>query len=84
MLALGVAETTAGCCGMAGSFGYEHEHYPLSMQIGEMRLFPEVRKSSTLGSLVVAPGMSCRTQIRDGAAVLASHPAVLLAEHLTE
>jgi len=84
--ALGVAgearETSAGCCGMAGSFGYEAEHYDLSMRVGEMRLFPEVRQAAASGLTIVAPGMSCRTQIRDGTGSEALHPAVLLAERL--
>ncbi len=74
-----VQETTAGCCGMAGSFGYEREHYGLSMQIGEMRLFPEARQAAEAGTIIVAPGMSCRTQVRDGAGAVALHPAVFLA-----
>ena len=85
LAALGeVQETTAGCCGMAGSFGYEREHFDLSMQIGEMNLFPEVRRSIKQGGEVAAPGMSCRTQIRDGTGYVAKHPAVLLAEHLQD
>lgn len=78
----GVRETTAGCCGMAGSFGYEIEHYPLSMQIGEMRLLPEMRQAGAGGEVAVAAGMSCRTQIRDGAGLEALHPAVYLATRL--
>jgi Fe-S oxidoreductase len=54
------------------------------MQIGEMRLFPEVRRSIKQGGVVAAPGMSCRTQIRDGTGYVAKHPAVLLAEHLQD
>jgi len=79
-----VRETSAGCCGMAGSFGYEREHYDLSMKIGDMRLFPDVRTSALQGARVAAPGMSCRTQIRDGTGEEARHPVVLLAEHLVE
>jgi Fe-S oxidoreductase len=79
-----VEEITSGCCGMAGSFGYEAEHYDISMQIGEVELFPAVRTAiSTEGKKhVVAPGMSCRAQIRDGTAVKAQHPVQLLAELL--
>jgi Fe-S oxidoreductase len=67
---------------MAGSFGYEKEHYELSMQIGEMRLFPRVRGGAESGAVIVAPGMSCRTQIEDGTRVAAVHPAVFLASRL--
>lgn len=71
----------SGCCGMAGSFGYEEEHYELSMQIGEMVLFPAVRQASP-EALVVAPGTSCRHQIHDGAGARALHPAQVLRDHL--
>jgi Fe-S oxidoreductase len=62
---LEVQEVDAGCCGMAGSFGYEKEHYELSLQIGEERLFPAVRATSQ-ETAVVACGFSCRHQIADG------------------
>ncbi|MEM6396861.1 MAG: FAD-linked oxidase C-terminal domain-containing protein [Bacteroidota bacterium] len=61
-----------GCCGMAGSFGYEQEHYALSQQIGEMVLFPAVRAASA-GTTVVATGTSCRHQIEDGVGRKAVH-----------
>jgi Fe-S oxidoreductase len=77
-----VRETTAGCCGMAGSFGYEREHYDLSMQIAGMRLLPEVKAAIDEGAVVVAPGFSCRTQVRDGSGAAAIHPAVFLAASL--
>jgi Fe-S oxidoreductase len=77
-----VRETTAGCCGMAGSFGYEREHYDLSMQIAGMRLLPEVKAAIEEGAVVVAPGFSCRTQVRDGSGAAAIHPAVFLAASL--
>ena len=79
-----VAEIPSGCCGMAGSFGYEAEHYKISMQIGELELFPAVRRAidGEGDRHVVAPGMSCRAQIRDGTAVKAQHPVQLLAELL--
>ena len=54
-----------GCCGMAGSFGYEEEHYEVSMDIGELVLFPAVREKKE-NQIVVAPGTSCRHQIKDG------------------
>lgn len=67
----------SGCCGMAGSFGYEKEHYELSMQIGELVLFPEVRKQSE-DVLIAAPGTSCRHQIKDGTGKRALHPVEIL------
>ena len=71
----------SGCCGMAGSFGYEKEHYATSMAIGEMVLFPAVRKA-TEGArrevIVAAPGTSCRQQILDGTGVRAVHPLEIL------
>ena len=72
----------SGCCGMAGSFGYEKEHYRTSLEIGEMVLFPAVRKAvgSAAGASVViaAPGTSCRQQIKDGTGVTAVHPLEIL------
>ncbi|MFQ5942074.1 MAG: FAD-binding and (Fe-S)-binding domain-containing protein [Anaerolineales bacterium] len=81
-----VEEIPSGCCGMAGSFGYEAEHYELSRQIGELELFPAVRKAVDNQENVrfVAPGMSCRAQIQDGTAVQAQHPVQLLAELLVD
>ena len=67
-----VDEVDAGCCGMAGAFGYEKEHYDLSMQIGEDRLFPAMRKVEG-DTGVVACGFSCRHQIADGTGVKAMH-----------
>ncbi len=66
----------SGCCGMAGSFGYEKEHYDISMEIGELVLFPAVR--SLENGVVVAPGTSCRHQIKDGTGEKSFHPAELL------
>src|SRR5690606_25914991 len=63
----------SGCCGMAGSFGYEKEHYDLSMQIGEMVLFPAVRQADA-DTLIAAPGTSCRHQVKDGTGKTALHP----------
>jgi FAD/FMN-containing dehydrogenase/Fe-S oxidoreductase len=60
-----VREIDSGCCGMAGSFGYEQEHYELSQKIGEQRLFPEVRAAAA-ETVVIADGFSCRHQISDG------------------
>ncbi|MGO4911645.1 FAD-binding and (Fe-S)-binding domain-containing protein [Leeuwenhoekiella sp. W20_SRS_FM14] len=71
----------SGCCGMAGSFGYEKEHYALSMQIGEQTLFPAVRKAAQ-DTLIAAPGTSCRHQIKDGTQREALHPVTILKEAL--
>lgn len=67
----------SGCCGMAGSFGYEAEHYGLSMRIGELVLFPSVRQTPP-DTLVCAPGTSCRHQIYDGTGRHALHPSEIL------
>ncbi|WP_082893076.1 MULTISPECIES: FAD-binding and (Fe-S)-binding domain-containing protein [Emticicia] len=67
----------SGCCGMAGSFGYEKEHYELSMQIGELVLFPTVRKQPE-EVIIAAPGTSCRHQIHDGTGRTALHPVEVL------
>lgn len=71
----------SGCCGMAGSFGYETEHFAVSQQIGELVLFPAVRRLPA-DTLIVAPGTSCRHQIKDGTGRLAFHPAELLHDAL--
>jgi len=71
----------SGCCGMAGSFGYEKEHYDLSMQIGELVLFPAVRNAGT-ATIIAAPGTSCRHQIKDGTGAKAKHPVEILFEAL--
>jgi FAD/FMN-containing dehydrogenase/Fe-S oxidoreductase len=68
-----VVELDAGCCGMAGSFGYEAEHYELSMKIGELRLFPAVRAEPEQ-TIIAATGVSCRQQIRHGTGRSALHP----------
>ncbi|MEX1241942.1 MAG: FAD-linked oxidase C-terminal domain-containing protein [Cyclobacteriaceae bacterium] len=67
----------SGCCGMAGSFGYEKEHYELSMQIGELVLFPAVRKQGE-EVIIAAPGTSCRHQIKDGTGRQSFHPVEIL------
>jgi Fe-S oxidoreductase len=67
----------SGCCGMAGSFGYEKEHYEVSMQIGELVLFPTVRKQPA-DVIIAAPGTSCRHQIKDGTGRQALHPVEIL------
>lgn len=71
----------SGCCGMAGSFGYEKEHYQVSMEIGELVLFPTVRQQPE-DVLIAAPGTSCRHQIKDGTDRIALHPVEILHEAL--
>ncbi|WP_064966087.1 FAD-binding and (Fe-S)-binding domain-containing protein [Tenacibaculum ovolyticum] len=68
-----------GCCGMAGSFGYEKEHYKVSMQVGEDTLFPKIR-NCTNDTEIVAAGTSCRHQIYDGTKRIAKHPISILKE----
>ena len=70
----------SGCCGMAGSFGYEKEHYELSMKIGELVLFPAVRNHAD--SIIAAAGTSCRHQVKDGTGRKALHPVEVLWEAL--
>ena len=72
-----VSEIPSGCCGMAGSFGYEKEHYELSQKIGELVLFPAVRQASP-ETIISAPGTSCRHQIKDGTGKHALHPVEIL------
>ena len=72
-----VREIPSGCCGMAGAFGYEKEHYELSQKVGEMVLFPDVRAASQ-ETIVTAPGTSCRHHIKDGTGRIALHPAEVL------
>jgi len=71
----------SGCCGMAGSFGYEAEHYEVSMRVGELVLFPTVRNLSS-EIIIAAPGTSCRHQISDGTQRKAKHPVEVLWEAL--
>jgi FAD/FMN-containing dehydrogenase/Fe-S oxidoreductase len=72
-------ELETGCCGMAGSFGYEADHYEVSMDIGELVLFPAARRMGKQ-DLLCAPGFSCRHQIKDGTGRKAFHPAELIAD----
>jgi Fe-S oxidoreductase len=67
----------SGCCGMAGSFGYEKEHYDISMNIGSQTLFPAIRKTPE-ETILVANGTSCRHQIKDGTQRQALHPVSVL------
>ncbi|XHL86673.1 hypothetical protein PW683_03525 [Streptomyces niveus] len=77
-----VVELDAGCCGMAGSFGFESEHYDVSMTVGEDRLFPAI-EAEPPDTVVVATGVSCRQQIFHGTARDAWHPVQLLWEAVT-
>ncbi|MCS6847444.1 MAG: FAD-linked oxidase C-terminal domain-containing protein [Anaerolineae bacterium] len=77
-----VCEVDATCCGMAGAFGYEAEHYDLSRQIGELALLPAVRAASA-ETLIVAPGTSCREQILHFTGRAALHPVEVIARHLS-
>lgn len=72
-----VKTVPSGCCGMAGSFGYEADHYDVSMAIGEMVLFPAVRAAED-AVILAAPGTSCRHQIADGTGKVARHPVEIL------
>jgi Fe-S oxidoreductase len=76
-----VAEVDSGCCGMAGSFGFEKEHYDVSVALGNRRLAPAVR-AEPASTEVVAPGVSCRQQIEHLAGRRAKHPAEVLREAL--
>ncbi len=68
----------SGCCGMAGAFGYEKEHYEISMKIGADRLFPSI-EAQRPDTLIAAAGTSCRHQIKDGTGREARHPVVIFA-----
>jgi FAD/FMN-containing dehydrogenase/Fe-S oxidoreductase len=76
-----VEEVDSGCCGMAGSFGYEVEHYDISLQMAERRLLPAVREADA-ATLIVAAGISCRQQIKQGTQRRALHPAEVLRQAL--
>jgi len=78
---LKVETVESSCCGMAGSFGYEAEHYEVSMKMAELSLLPKVRAAGE-DTLLVADGTSCRHQIADGAAREAVHVAQVLARAL--
>ena len=80
-----------GCCGMAGTFGYEAEHYELSMKVGELKLFPKLRELgirdvevASRKSTVASSGAACRMQIKHGTGVEALHPVVLVAKQIQE
>jgi Fe-S oxidoreductase len=76
-----VTEVDAGCCGMAGSFGFEAEHYELSMRIGELRLFPAIRAEAA-ETAIAATGVSCRQQIAHGTGRPARHPVEIFRQVL--
>ncbi len=78
-----VSEIPSGCCGMAGSFGYEKEHFELSNKVGELVLFPAIRKMNDK-TIIAASGTSCRHHIKDGTGRMALHPAVILYNALLE
>ena len=76
-----VSEVDSGCCGMAGSFGFEREHYDVSVRLGNRRLAPAVRAAGA-DMVLVAPGISCRQQIEHLTGRQAKHPAEALWESL--
>jgi FAD/FMN-containing dehydrogenase/Fe-S oxidoreductase len=76
-----ISEIPSGCCGMAGAFGYEKEHYDVSMQIGNLVLFPTIKKTDQ-DAVIAASGTSCRHQIKDGTGRKAKHTAEILYESL--
>ena len=78
-----VIDLDAGCCGMAGSFGYEVEHYEVSRLVGEQRLLPAVRRAGP-DDVIVAPGFSCRLQVRHFTGREAVHPVVLMRSCLSD
>ena len=80
---LELVENPTGCCGQAGSFGYERDHYAVSMTIAEQALLPAVRRA-TDETLIAADGFSCREQIEHGSARHALHPAEIVALALKE
>ena len=80
-LQLSVIES--GCCGMAGAFGYDAEHFDISMKMGELALLPAIRASDP-DTLIVADGTSCRQQVRDGTGRPAVHVARVLQSALAK
>jgi FAD/FMN-containing dehydrogenase/Fe-S oxidoreductase len=72
----------SGCCGMAGTFGYDAEHYELSMQVGEMKLLPKIRELGIGNSEIASSGSACRLQIKQGTGMDAEHPLVMVAKCL--
>jgi Fe-S oxidoreductase len=78
-----VEEVDSGCCGMAGSFGYEKEHYKISMEMAERKLLPAVRAQNQ-ETLIAASGFSCRHQVSHGSGRKALHPVEILRQALIE
>ena len=78
-----VEEVDSGCCGMAGSFGYEKEHYDISMRMAERKLLPTIREQDK-ETIIAASGFSCRHQVKHGADSTALHPVEILHNALTE
>jgi Fe-S oxidoreductase len=78
-----VSAIPSGCCGMAGSFGYELEHYDVSMKVGELVLFPSVRTADK-DVIIAASGTSCRHQIKDGTGRQSYHPIEILFDALAK
>lgn len=78
----GVNVIEAGCCGMAGTFGYDAEHYEISMKVGELGVLPKVRKAEGGWQSVASSGAACRMQIRHGTGVEARHPLLLVLDAL--
>ena len=76
-------EVDTSCCGMAGAFGYEVEHYHISLQMAERRLLPAVRETNN-DTIIVAAGISCRQQIKHGSGRQALHPAEVLRNALSQ
>ena len=76
-----VEEIEAGCCGMAGAFGYEKEHYQVSLDIAELELAPQIRKANK-NTIICASGTSCREQIAHTTERTAKHPLEIFAEAL--
>ena len=72
-----VSVVDTGCCGMAGAFGYESEHYDISMRVGGLSLFPAICAASP-NTIIAASGVSCQSQIEDGTGRKAIHPILLL------
>jgi Fe-S oxidoreductase len=71
-----------GCCGMAGAFGYETEHYSTSIKVGELNMFPAINNSAE--SIICAAGISCKSQIEDGTGRQAVHPITLVSRRLSD
>ena len=81
-----VIQLDTGCCGMAGAFGYESEHYELSMKVGELALFPAIRTETERhpDTILAAAGVSCQAQIKDGTGHDAVHPISLVSRLLDD